>query len=126
MISKEKIRIMTDLARYDRDSGKKNYIINSYFMPDYVGRYAVGSFISFTFCFLLVMVISVVYRFDEIMSEPDITKIIKLFQPYIIYYIAGLVVYEIIVIIVYAYRYSKGKRQIKVHTAKLKRLNKLQ
>jgi len=126
MVSKEKTRIMIDLARYDKKYGKKNYIINSYFQVDYVGRYMVGSFVSYTFCYILVMAISVMCRFEEIMAEPDITKIIKMVKPYGVYYLAGLVIYEVIVILVYAFRFSKGKRQIRLNTAKLKRLKKLQ
>jgi len=117
---------MIDLARYDRQYGKRNYIINSYFMIDYVGRFMVGSFVSFSLCYVIVMTISVMCRFGEIMNETDITAIIKMFKPYGVYYLAGLVIYEVIVALVYAFRYSKGKRQIRVSTAKLKRLQKLQ
>lgn len=126
MVKKEKTRIMIDLARYDRDDGKKNYIINSYFMSDYVGRYMIGGFISFTLCYVLVTAISIICRFEEIMAEPDITQIVKMVKPYGVYYLAGLVIYEVIIILVYALRYSKGKRQIRVNTAKLKRLKKVQ
>jgi len=126
MVNKEKTKIMIDLARYDKKNGKKNYIINSYYMSDYISRYMIGSFVSFTFCYLMVMIVSIMCRFEQIMNEPDITQIIKMFKPYGVYYLAGLVIYEVIVILVYAIRYSKGKRQVKVNTAKLKRLKKLQ
>jgi len=124
-INPEKIRIMVDLAKQEQKVGKKNYIINSYFKSDYVGRYMLGSFLSYTVCYFLFIIAWTMYKFDVIGNEPDILKIVYMYRPHIGYYLAGLIVYELIVIIVYAIRYTKGKREIRVNTAKLKRLQRL-
>lgn len=126
MVNPEKVKIMTDLARYEKKSGKKNFIINSYFISDYVSRYMLGSFVAYTVCYVLVFVLAVFYRFDEITNEPDVMNILKMFEPYLVYYLIGLAIYEAIVIIVYAIRYRRGQRELKVYSARLKKLQKFQ
>lgn len=126
MVNEEKVRIMTELARQEKKSGKKNFIINSYFILDYVSRYMLGSFAAYTLCYVFVFVIAVFYRFNVITNEPDIKNIIQMFRPYLVYYIIGLVIYEAIVVLVYAIRYRQGQREIRLNTARLKRLQKMQ
>lgn len=124
MVDKEKLRMMIDLARYEEKRGKKNYIINSYFQFDYVERHMLGGFLAYTLCFMLVFALIVFYRFDEISNQTNILVILDMFRPYLTYYVMGLLIYELIVIIVYTLRYSKGKREIKTESNKLKKLNK--
>jgi len=111
---------------YEEEVGKKNYIINSYFLSDYISRYMLGSFFTYSFCFIIVMAVKVMFMFDAITNEPDIRVIMSMFRPFIYYYIMGLVAYEAIVLIVYAIRYSKGKRQIRENTVRLKKLQRIQ
>lgn len=124
-VNKEKLTLMIGLARQEQETGKKNYIINSYFKSDYVGRYMLGSFFAYTVCYLIFFVGYFLYKFDVISNEPDILKIVMMFKPHIYYYLAGLIIYEVIVIVVYAYRYNKGKKEIRLNTARLKRLQKI-
>ncbi|MBQ0146510.1 MAG: hypothetical protein KBS51_05290 [Lachnospiraceae bacterium] len=124
MVNEEKIRKMIDLARYERDEGKKNYIINSYFGFDYVERHMLGCFVAYTLCFLMVFGVIVIYRSDEIMGQTSIFMILEMFKPYFKYYVIGLLIYELIVLIVYVVRYSNGKKDIKMHNAELKRFDR--
>ena len=124
MVDKEKLKLMIDLAEYEEKHGKKNYIINSYFQFDYVERHMMGGFVAYTLCFLLVFALIVFYKFDEISNQTNILVILDMFKPYLTYYAIGLLVYELIIIIVYSLRYSHGKREVRIQSNKLKKLNK--
>lgn len=124
MADRDKIEDMIELARYEKSEGKKNYIINSYFGFDYVERHMLGGFVAYTVCFFMVFVIVVLSRFDEIMSQTNILKILEMFRPYIGYYAAGLLIYELIIVIVYIVRYSRGKSHIRMHTSELRRFDR--
>ena len=124
MVDKEKLKLMIDLAEYEEKHGKKNYIINSYFQFDYVERYMLGGFVAYTLCFLLVFALIVFYKFDEISNQTNILVILEMFKPYLTYYVIGLLVYELIIIIVYSLRYSHGKREVRTESNKLKKLKK--
>lgn len=120
----EKIRDMIELARYEQEEGKKNYIINSYFGFDYVERHMLGGFAAYTICFLLVFVIVVFCKFDDIMGQTNVLKILEMFKPFIGYYVAGLLVYELIVVIVNIIQYSRGKRSIRFNSSELRRFGR--
>lgn len=120
----EKIRDMIELARYEQEEGKKNYIINSYFGFDYVEKHMLGSFAAYTVCFIMVFIIVILCRFNDITGQTNFLKILEMFRPFIGYYVAGLLVYELIVMIVYIIRYSRGKRNIKYHSSELRRFGR--
>ena len=120
----EKIRDMIELARYEQEEGKKNYIINSYFGFDYVEKHMLGSFVAYTVCFIMVFIIVILCRFNDITGQTNFLKILEMFRPFIGYYVAGLLVYELIVMIVYIIRYSRGKRNIKYHSSELRRFGR--
>ena len=124
MVDTEKLKMMIDLAEYEEKHGKKNYIINSYFQFDYVERHMRGGLVAYTLCFLLVFALIVFYKFDEISNQTNILVILDMFKPYLTYYVIGLLVYELIVIIVYSLRYSHGKREVRTESNKLKKLKK--
>lgn len=124
MVDKEKLKLMIDLARYEEKNGKKNYIINSYFQFDYVERHMLGGFVAYTLCFILVFILIFFYRFDEVSNQTNILVILEMFKPYLTYYVIGLLVYELIIIIVYTLRYSMGKREVRTQSNKLKKLKK--
>ena len=74
--------------------------------------------------FLLVFALIVFYKFDEISNQTNILVILDIFKPYLTYYVIGLLVYELIIIIVYSLRYSHGKREVRTESNKLKKLKK--
>ena len=124
MVNEEKLKDMIELARYEESEGRKNYIINSYFEFDYVEKHMLAGLVAYTVCFLMVFSLVVFYRFDEILAETNILNILGMFKPYIGYYVAGLLVYELIVLAVNIYRYSVGKKSIKMNTAELRRFGR--
>ena len=122
MPDKKKIIMMTELARHEKAQGKREFIVNSYFAVDYIGRFALGGFLSYSVCFILVLVLMALYRFSEISNEPDISKILDIFRPYIGYYIIGLVIYELLIIVIRGIIFSKGRRGIRETSVMLRKL----
>ena len=52
MLNEERIRLMTKMASYEANEGKKNVSIGSYFRGDYIGLQVIKSVISGTIGFL--------------------------------------------------------------------------
>lgn len=51
MLNEERIRLMTKMASYEANEGKKNVSIGSYFRGDYIGLQVIKSVISGTIGF---------------------------------------------------------------------------
>ena len=111
MLSEEKIKIMTNLAMFEKNEGNRIFPVNRYFKSDYISSKLLRSFFSYTLSFLLGIVLWVLCDIELGMKVGAI-------------YLAGLVVYLIISLCIYARRYDYASRGMKVYMAKLKRLDK--
>ena len=116
--------MMNDLALLEKYEGRSMEIPKSFFRIDYVTKHMLGSFFRFTFCYLLVMVLVLLYSIQDILETVNVMDVVSMFIKYIWIYIIGLIVYEAITVLVYAVRYNRSKKLQKVRTARLKRLAK--
>lgn len=122
MLNEEKVRYMTELAIFEKNEGKKIFPINRYFKKDYVGGQMFRSFFGYTFCYLLFLLMWVLYKLDELLNEMSIDEILDAAKKWGVIYAAGLVLYLIVTWIVYSKRYDYAARSQTMYTSKLKHL----
>lgn len=113
---------MTQLAIFEKRVGKKIFPINRYFKKDYVGGQMFRSFFGYTFCYLLFLLMWVLYKLDELLNEMSIDEILDAAKKWGVIYAAGLVLYLIVTWIVYSKRYDYAARSQTMYTSKLKHL----
>lgn len=124
MLNEEKVRYMTELAIFEKKEGRKIFPINRYFKTDYVGGHMFRSFFGYSFCYLLVLAMWVLYELDNIMDGTSIDELFDWGKKWGIAYIAGLAVYLLITCIVYSKRYEYASRSQNMYASKLKHLVK--
>lgn len=122
MLNEEKVRYMTRLAIYEKNEGKKIFPINRYFKKDYVGGQMFRSFFGYTFCYLLVLLMWVLFKLDELLNDMSIDDILCAGERWGIVYVAGLVVYLFTTWLVYSRRYDYAARSQTMYASKLKHL----
>ena len=122
MLNEEKVRYMTQLAIFEKRVGKKIFPINRYFKKDYVGGQMFRSFFGYTFCYLLFLLMWVLYKLDELLNEMSIDEILDAAKKWGVIYATGLVLYLIVTWIVYSKRYDYAARSQTMYTSKLKHL----
>ena len=124
MLSEEKIKIMTNLAMFEKKEGNRIFPVNRYFKSDYISSKLLRSFFSYTLSFLLGIVLWVLCDIEKWLNVMWIESLIELGMKVGAIYLAGLVVYLIISLCIYARRYDYASRGMKVYMAKLERLDK--
>ena len=124
MLSEEKIKIMTNLAMFEKKEGNRIFPVNRYFKSDYISSKLLRSFFSYNLSFLLGIVLWVLCDIEKWLNVMWIESLIELGMKVGAIYLAGLVVYLIISLCIYARRYDYASRGMKVYMAKLKRLDK--
>ena len=124
MLSEEKIKIMTNLAMFEKKEGNRIFPVNRYFKSDYISSKLLRSIFSYTLSFLLGIVLWVLCDIEKWLNVMWIESLIELGMKVGAIYLAGLVVYLIISLCIYARRYDYASRGMKVYMAKLKRLDK--
>ena len=122
MLSQERIKLMTKMAAYEENEGRKYMSIGSYFRSDYMGMQVIRSVICGTLAFLLLAGLYVYYHFETMM--PDIYKmdLMLVGRKVLFYYIVFIAVYSVITYVIYSFRYSRAKRSLKHYYYHLKQL----
>ena len=117
MLNEEKIKQMTELALLKKRKGEQMFEIDNYFKEDYVGKQMLKSFFVYTFCFLLIIVLAVLYNLEELMS--GITTVGVFSVVYIVIYILGLIAFELITYRFFSKKYDEAQRSLKVYNDRL-------
>lgn len=124
MLNEEKIRLMTGIAMYEKKAEKEIFPVTRYFKSDYIGAHLIRSFLAYTVISVGMAGIWLLYQMEDILNTMDLTILIDRAKELGILYLIGLILYLAVTYSVYAKRYEKADKSIKIYLAKLRRLEK--
>ena len=78
MLNEEKVRYMAELAIFEKNKGKEMFSINRYFKGDYVSGQLFRSFFGYTFSYLLVLLLWVLYRLEDLLGSLSFEELTEL------------------------------------------------
>ncbi len=123
MLNEEKIKLMSKLALYEQDEGKKAFRTNKYYKADYVSLHTIYTIIIATISFGLLLLIWAICQVDSLMDIINrigiLFSIIILIAVYIIY----LIIHLLISHKVFTTRYNENKKDLISYHEKLKDLH---
>lgn len=124
MLNEEKIRLMTDIAIFEKHNEHRMTGITRYFKNDYISRNMMRGFLSFTLCSVMIVIIWGLFNADLFLSTFALDALISTAEKSVFFYVIGLAVYMALIYAVYANRYDQEARKNRIYTAKLKHLDK--
>lgn len=125
MLNEERIILMTKMASYEENEGKKNVQIGNYFRGDYISIQIMKSIVSATLAFGAIFALYIFYDFETFMQDIYKMDLIAFAKNVLIIYGITVVAYSVIAYVVYSYRYSKTRKSLKCYYNNLKKLNAL-
>lgn len=125
MLNEERIRLMTKMASYEANEGKKNVSIGSYFRGDYIGLQVIRAVISGTVGFFIVFGVYILYNFETLMADIYKMDLLQFGRRVIIAYLIFILLYAAVSYAIYTYRYTKAKKSLKRYYNNLKKLSYL-
>ncbi len=126
MLDEEKVILMTKMTAFIDHEGKENDAINSYFRSDYVGFNVIKSLISATIVFAVFLATYVLCKFEEFLSNLYNTEnLLAEGRRWLIYYLLLVGVYCLASYVIYSYRYSKMRKNMKAYYGNLKKLARM-
>ena len=125
MLNEKRIILMTKMASYEANEGKKNVVVGSYFRSDYIGWQVLKSIISATIAFVVVFSMYIFYDFELYMTDIYKMDLFEFAKHVLTLYLWTIGVYAVISYIVYAVRYSRAVKSLKVYQMNLRRLSEL-
>jgi len=122
MLSEERIKLMTKMAAYEENEGKRYMAIGSYFRSDYMGKQIIHSVISATAAFLLLIGLYIFYHMETLMQDIYKVDLLALGKQVLEYYVIFVGVYALITYIIYSFRYSRARKSLRKYYNHLKQL----
>lgn len=122
MLNEERIKLMTKMASYEANEGKRNIAIGNYFRGDYISMQVIKSILHATIAFFIVFALFVFYDLEMLMADIYKMDLLDLGKTIIIYYLVFVVIYAVISYAVYAYRYAQARKSLKIYYNNLKKL----
>jgi len=125
MLNEERVILMTKMASYEEHEGKENMKIGKYFRGDYIAVQVLKSVLYATVAFALVFGMFVLYDFEVFMQDIYKMDLVSFAKTLLTYYGITVVIYGAVTYGIYAYRYSKARKSLKLYYHNLKKLNSL-
>ena len=115
MLNEERIKLMTKMASYEANEGKRNVAIGSYFRGDYISLQVIKSIVSATVAFAICFALFVFYDFEALMSDIYKMDLMTLGRNILFSYVGFTAVYSLL-------SYATAKKSLKMYYNNLKKL----
>ena len=125
MLNQERVILMTKMASYEANEGKKNDSIMHYFRGDYVWFQMLKSVICGTIAFGIIFGMYIFYDFEIFMRDIYKMDLMEFAKSILTKYLFAIGIYAIISYAVYSYRYAKAKNNVKLYMNNLRRLGSM-
>ena len=125
MLNEERVILMTKLASYEENEGRKDVSIGHYFRGDYVTLHVLKAFFGGTIAFVVLLAMYILYDFEVFMQDIYKMDLIAFARNILMMYGVSIVIYCAISYIVFSYRYSKAKKGMKSYYRNLKKLDSM-
>lgn len=124
MLNENKVKMMTKMAIYEKNEGKKMLRTAKYYKGDYVSLAVLKSTIATTFAFIIVALMVVLCNTESIIRQINSMDYAALGKKIVVYYVLALIVYAVISGIYSAYQYDKTRSGIKKYVMRLNKLER--
>ena len=122
MLNEERIILMTKMASYEANEGRRNVAIGRYFRSDYIGWHVLKSIISATIAFVVVFGVYIYYDFEAFMTDIYKMDLIEFARHILSMYLWTTGIYAVIAYVVYMIRYMKAMKSLKLYYMNLRKL----
>ena len=125
MLNKDKIRIMSRCAMYEKGQGKEDLAINRYFQGDYVRLNTLKTLIGVTIGFILCLGLYIVMKAEYYMENIVGMDFLELAKSILKYYVIVLIVFAVISILFYGWKYADTQKRVRWYYKDLKSLDEI-
>lgn len=123
MLNERKVRLMTQLAIYEKNGGREDIKLSKYFKSDYARLQALKTAVAVTISYIFLVLIIIVYKLEFIIDNaltldyPAIGKMI------LGYYLVIMAVYIIAAMLGYSWKYRQSRKKLAKYFRMLRKLN---
>ncbi len=124
MLNENKIKMMTKMAIYEKNEGRRMLKNARYYKGDYIAFGVLKSFIATTFSYMILVVMYVLCNLESLVADINTMDYAVIGKKLGGYYVVMLVVFAIITGLVYAYQYDCSRKGMKRYFSRLNKLER--
>lgn len=124
MLDIDKVRLMTDLAVYEKKNSRTVFEINNYYRHDYIMGQLLGAFVRYLICMPLCFILYLIFQAGALFYNINLSGLTSVLTDLSRYFLAGLAIYMLIAFFIASARYKRSKRGMLLYATKLKRLGR--
>lgn len=125
MLDKNRIRLMTKMAQYEKSLAPEDLKISSYYKKDYASLNTLITVIWITIGYALAAGLVILCNVDALLKDLTMTKLFIMIAVAVGTYIILLVVYCVCASSFYKSKHNKAKQRVKMYYRDLSRLGKM-
>ena len=125
MLDIKKVRLMTELAHYETETGKKDLKISRYYRSDYIGIGLLKNLLLITLGYILLWGLLIAYNLDFLLDNLHKLNFSFVIVEVVAGYIVVVVIYSAITYAMRFSRYLKAKKSVQEYYGKLDELVQL-
>lgn len=122
MLDENRIRLMTRMASYEENEGKKTIPIAQYFRGDYVSYNVVKTVIGVTIAFVVVSAAYIYYHMEAMLSDIYKFDLVTVGKNLLMIYLIVIGIYFLIALVVYSIRYDNAKKSLNDYYQALRKI----
>ncbi|MCR5609892.1 MAG: hypothetical protein K6G26_12595 [Lachnospiraceae bacterium] len=124
MINKKKVRVMTNLAIYEKHN-EADIIISRFYKNDYIRLNMLKTAVNVTVAYLLIIFMLAIYNCEELITEYEDLNYVFIIRKVIIIYAVLLCAFLFISYVFYNYKYKDARKRLKLYYKKLRYLENI-
>lgn len=125
MVNEERLRHMIKIAEFDTNDGKQCKPMTQYARTDYVSLQLLGSFVTGTICYGLLLGLWGLYSMENLLTKINGMDLQSVLMSLVISYVVFIVIYLTATYIIYNVKYTEGRKKVKKYYKSLKLINQM-
>lgn len=125
MVNEERLRHMIKMAQFDTNDGNQCKPMTQYARKDYVSLQLLGSFVTGTICYGLLLGLWALYSMESLMEQINRLDIRGILITLLVSYGIFMLAYLGATCIVFQVKYTEGRKKVKRYYSNLKKVNQM-
>lgn len=124
MLNENKVKMMTKMAIYEKNEGRRMLKTARYFKSDYIAFGVLKTLITTSIAYIIMLIMYVLYNMESIIRDINKLDYTEVGTNLIIGYVAMIVVFSAIAFVVYGKQYDNSRNGLKRYFSRLNKLER--
>ncbi len=124
MLNENKVKMMTKMAIYEKNEGRRMLKTSRYFKSDYIAFGILKTLITTSIAYIIMLIMYVLYNMESIIKDINKIDYTEVGTNLIIGYVAMIAVFSAIAFVVYGKQYDNSRNGLKRYFSRLNKLER--